>query len=410
MNIVIPSAVVTMIALRGKYLLDGKGSKPVKDPVVIIDNGKITEVNSGSSGNIPQGSETLDFSDGTILPGMINLHAHLTSTPGLLHERHHESHNILTLKAERHAKIALRSGVTTIRDCGGPNGVTADLKRAMEEGIWEGPRLFVCGRVLTTTGGHGREMAIECDGPYSLRQAVRHLVKNEGVDFIKVMVTGGSTPGTDATYPSFTVEELTALTDEAHNLEKRVVAHAAGRQGLLNAVEAGIDDLAHIGMKHPSDRDGKYHPEIGQRIADSNAFVHFTLRASYTRLAYLEEDSEDYRGKKAYVENKMETLGHLKKLGVKIGAGDDAGATYATWDGFSQELELMTRGGMTPLEAITAATGTGAEAIGIEDQVGTIKPGMLADVFIVKGEPFTNLDHLRNVQMVMKDGRIMHEM
>ncbi|MHA2207780.1 MAG: amidohydrolase family protein [Candidatus Thorarchaeota archaeon] len=398
-----------MIALKAKYLLDGIGSKPIKDPVVIIDNGKITEVNSGSSGNIPQGSETLDFSDGTIMPGMINLHAHLTATPGLLHERHNESHNILTLKAERHAKIALRSGVTTIRDCGGPDNVTVDLKRAMEAGIWSGPRLVVCGRVLTTTGGHGRDMGITCDGPHNARKAVRHLVKNQGVDFIKVMATGGSTLGTDATYPSFTVEELAAITDEAHNLEKRVVAHAGGRQGVLNAVEAGVDDIAHVGMKHPDNRDGKYHPDVGKRIAETQTFVHFTMRATFTRLAYLEEDSEDYRSKKAYVENKMETLGHLQKLGVKIGAGDDGGWSYVTWDGFAQELELMTRGGMTPIEAITAATGTAAEAIGMKDQLGAIEPGKSADVLVVRGEPFTDLEHLRNVRMVIKEGSIVHE-
>lgn len=404
--------VIILIALKAKYLLDGTGSKPIRDPIVTIENGKIIEVSSGLSEIPPQGAQKVEFSDGTILPGMINLHAHLTGTPDgrFIEHMRDDSDNILTLKAENNARTALRAGVTTIRDCGGRNRTTLDLKKAMDDGVWSGPRLFVCGRPLTTTGGHGRDMAIECDGTTELRKAVRGLVQREGVDFIKVIATGGGTPGTDGMYPSFSVEELKAIVDEAHNLGRRVVAHAAGRQGVLNAVESGIDELAHVGLKHPSDRDGKYHPEIGKRIADSRIIVHFTMRATYTRFAHLAEDSNDYRKYWPYFQNKLETLGHLKNLGVRIGAGDDAGWSYVTFDGFVEELQLMTRGGMTPLEAIAAATGVASQALGMENKIGTIEVGKIADLIVVRGEPFLDLQHLRNVQLVMKEGSVVHQM
>jgi imidazolonepropionase-like amidohydrolase len=399
-------SVKTMIALKAGYLVDGTGSKPVKNPTVLVEDGRITEVNGGS-GSLPQGCEVLEFTDGTILPGLINLHAHLTATPGLFYERFEESEITLTLKALQHANIALGSGVTTIRDCGSPNRVILDLKQAIADKICNGPRLVVSGRVITSTGGHGRNMGIECDGPYSLRKAIRRLVKYDEVDFIKIMVTGGSTPGTFRDYSTFTPEELKAVADESHKLEKRVVAHAAGRGGILTASEAGIDELAHLGMRDRDNREGKYDPEVGKTLAENQTFVHFTFRATYTRLAHLDKDSEDYRSRRAYVNGKMEVLRQLKALGVKIGAGDDGGWSWATWDGFSQELELMAEAGMTPIEAITAATGTAAEAIEMKNQLGTIEAGKIADLFVVKGQPFSNLEDLRNVQLVMKDGEVV---
>jgi imidazolonepropionase-like amidohydrolase len=298
--------------------------------------------------------------------------------------------------------------------------VTLELKKAIEMGLVIGPRLVVAGRPLTVTGGHEWPMGLECDGIYEVRKAVRQVVK-EGSDFIKIFATSGGTPG--AELARFTAEELKVAAEEAHRLGKRIVCHALNREGILNALEADVDEMVHMSFGYQDGRSSEYEPDVGERIARSGIYVSFTHRAGYNTLKDLEKkkklqklspyEQEVLNARKISIENAFTTHRELKKLGVKIAAGDDAGwssltSTFVTFDGFVDELEAFTLAGSTPLEAITSATKTSAEAIGLDDKLGTIEVGKIADILIVKGEPFQNIGDLRNTQLVMKEGKVVN--
>ena len=265
--------------LRVARLIGGAASQPVERGAILMRGGEIVAAGPEERVVPPEGAHVREvhYEDKTALPGLVDCHVHLT---GFGDGRSGDElatlpDELLTLQAARNAAAHLRSGVTTVRDCGAKNQTTFMVRRAYEMGIAAGPRLSLAGRPLAIVGGHLGYFGIEATGEVECRAHVRQLVK-EGADFIKVTATGGSTRTSFPTRPSFSLDELTAIVDEAHSFGKHTVAHCASTQGMVNALDAGIDTIVH-GMFVEPDGSWLYRPELAERIARQGVFVNPTI-------------------------------------------------------------------------------------------------------------------------------------
>jgi imidazolonepropionase-like amidohydrolase len=403
--------------IRAKGLIDVNKEKVVQDPLVIIEGDKITAVGTQKNTPLPQGPhEILDFSRKYILPGLINSHAHMTmisdGRPTMAWMQ--ESNDTFLLTAARNGRLALRSGVTTVRDCGGRDGVMFALRKGLEMGIIEGPRFFLSGRPLTSTGGHAHHDHGEVDGPEEVKKAARQLFK-EGADFIKLMATGGGTPGTYPECAYLDVPEIMAAVEVAQQLGKKVAAHCRGIPGMVNCVEAGINHMEHAefqlpGMKYTFD------PKLADRIAKMGMYVTPTIqlrRDSMRGLAQKKETGTITPLEKKRLDNlpyeleqKYRQLRGLLKAGVRCVAGDDAGLPFTPVNQLWLELDAMVEGGMKPVQAIVSATRTAAEAMDLFGEIGSITVGKQADLIVVDGDPTAKVSALSKVSFVMKAGKV----
>ena len=231
--------------------------------------------------------KTWDFPQGTLLPGLIDCHTH-TNMPGdgrTGEQVDRDSDDVRLLRSARNVRLALQSGVTTLCDCGAWNRTAFSLKEGIALGIVEGPRVRVAGRPITVTGGHLWFMGGEVDGVDDIRKQVRQLIK-EGADLIKVVASGGSTLTSDPFRPAFTVPELTALTEEAHNRERPVAAHCRSTVAINHALDAGVDMIFHCFL-HDPDSSYRFDQDTAQRLVDSGIWVNPTLGLGKPMMARL---------------------------------------------------------------------------------------------------------------------------
>ncbi|MGH2617466.1 MAG: amidohydrolase family protein, partial [Thermomicrobiales bacterium] len=352
------------------------------------------------------------FAGCTLLPELIDTHTHLImpgTGVGIL-EYAQTRDELLLLVAARNAALALRSGVTTVVDLGGKGELTFRLREAIGQGIVPGPRLVLCGRALTITGGHGWPWLGEADGIDGVRQAVRQLCK-EGADLIKVMVTGGGTPGTDGRRPSYTLAELAAIVDEAHTRGRRVVGHCTAAIGIERALDAGFDVIAHCQFQGPAGGD-TFDEELARRIVGQGVFVNPTLQINRVltteRVPREQFDPERRAALDAWTARYprfAENVRRLRDRGVRLICGSDCGWGYSTFDETYLELDALVAAGLTPPEALVAATGAAADALVLEDRVGELGPGLMADLLVVAGDPTADVLALRHVQAVWQAGR-----
>jgi imidazolonepropionase-like amidohydrolase len=403
--------------IKAKALVDVTKGKVILDAAVVIDGGKIFAVGTQRNTSLLQGQvEVLDFPGKYILPGLINSHAH-TVMPGdgsTIETWAQQSNETFLLTAAMNARLALMSGVTTIRDCGGRNGVMFALRKAIDMGIIEGPRFFLAGRMLTITGGHCHQFHGEVDGTDGMKIAVRRLL-NEGADFIKVAATGGGTMGTNPAYSSFDVEEIAEAVKIAHRIGKRVAAHCIGILGMKNAIEAGVDHMEHASFLHP-DMTQKFDKKLAEKMAEMDMYVTPTLqvyRDMIEALNYKKEEGDISPNEKKMLDDwhyKMEeSLKCFKGLldtGIRCVAGNEAGWRFTPFDRFWQELDLMVKGGMTPMQAIIATTKTAAEAMQLCSEIGSLEVGKQADIIIVDDDPTVDISALSKVSFIMKAGKI----
>jgi imidazolonepropionase-like amidohydrolase len=245
-------------------------------------------------------------------------------------------------------------------------------------------------------------------------EAVRLRCK-EGADFIKIMATGGGTPGTYPCYASYAVPEIAAAVETAHRIEKRVGAHCRGTPGIRNAIEGGIDQIEHASFELP-DGSLKFDPRLADQMAEKNIYVTPTIRLyrdllnAYTRkkeegpITPLEE--ERLARMPGSLEEKLKGMGRLLSAGVKCVAGNDAGLPFTRFGRLWQELAAMVEGGMTPIQAVVSATKTAAEAMGLDDEIGSIEVGKQADVIVVDGDPTADITALNKISLVMRDGKV----
>lgn len=379
-------------------LIDGTGAAPAAQSWVRVAGERIREVGRGPA---PKGAgEVVDLEGRALLPGLIDMHVHLCWDGSLdpVAVNAAEGPELTLLKMVAHARATLARGITTVRDVGSVHDLTIPLERAIRAGVVPGPRLVACGKTVIMTGGHDPFWGVFADGPWAVAAAVRGQTF-KGARHIKVCATGGvygRPEGEEIGHVEHSREELEAACREAHRLGLRVACHAVGREGIDNAVAAGCDTIEH----------GIFASEEALRaLATSGRFLTPTL-FTYRNIA--EGNAPDYARRKAIAcaEQHPKTVARARALGVAITAGSDAGSPSAPHPAFFRELaDLVSRGGLTPLETIAAATATNARALGLEGEIGRVAPGLAADLLVVEGDPAREVAALERTWGVMQAGR-----
>ena len=412
-----PQTNATLTIILPEHLIDGVGDAPRQGMAVAVNGSAISWVGpKGELDNLAPGAgrEVLEFPGATLLPGLFDCHTH-TNMPGTGRtgeEVNGESDDVRLLRSAKNAAAAVASGVTSMCDCGSWNRTGFSLKEGIAQGLTQGPRMLVSGPPLTVTGGHLWYMGGESDGVAGVRQQVRYLIK-EGADFIKIAASGGSTITSDPYRPSYSLEELRAIVDEAHNRNRPVLAHCRSTVSINYALDAGVDAILHCAFY---DADGSYRFDdvTADRLAASETWLNPTMhigRVSRAALIKLESEraltaDEEFRlGRSAANgENVMKQFGQLIKAGVKLAGGSDCGWGSYPFGDFQGEILAMADAGLTNMQAILAGTRNPAHALRLEASTGTIEPGKDADMLLVQGNPAKDLESLRQVSAVFKCG------
>nr|WP_026135680.1 amidohydrolase family protein [Nafulsella turpanensis] len=395
-------------------LITGVDEKPSKEVTIVVEGNKIKDIKKGY---IPagEGDEVIDLKDKTVLPGLIDMHVHLESQTSK--DKYSEQFRMddadIALRATQYAERTLNSGFTSVRDLGG-SGINISLRDAINAGYISGPRVFTSGKSIATTGGHAdptnglnqdltgnpgpKEGVI--NGADEARKAVRQRYKN-GADLIKITATGGVlSVAKDGSGPQFTNEELKAIVETANDYGMHVAAHAHDAEGMKRAVEAGVTTIEH-GTKMTEEvmdlmiKNGTYLvPTLtaGRTVADSAKIPGYYPAVVVPKALEIGPKIQD-------------TFSKAYKKGVKIAFGTDAGVFVHGIN--AREFELMVEAGMPPMEAIKAATITGARILKVEDELGSIEKEKLADIIAVNGNPLEDISSMKEVVFVMKDGEIV---
>jgi len=400
--------------IRAGVLIDGESNTPRRNQIIIIRGNQIVEVSDAAGARIPTGADTVDLSQATVLPGLIDAHTHIFLQG---EEPDQGGYDIQLLKysqAFRAARAtvsvrrALEQGFTTLRDVETEGAGYGDvgIKQAIDGGYIPGPRLFVSTRAISSTGGYpleGYAPEIEVpkgvqiiDGPVEARKAAREQL-DHGADWIKVYMTHRSWVGKNgelASQPTLTVEELRAIVGETHGWGKKVACHAYSGEGMQRALDGGCDSIEH-GLALTD-------AQIAQMIKQGTWLVP-TLSVYYYDHAPADtpEGQRDRKRVSAHEESFRKAL----KAGVKIAFGTDAGG-FPWTDPIAQEFPRMVEFGMSPMQAIQSATSRAAELLDQKGKIGVIAPGAFADVIAVAGDPLADVKVLGNVGFVMKDGRV----
>ncbi|MBV8369967.1 MAG: amidohydrolase family protein [Candidatus Eremiobacteraeota bacterium] len=388
------------IAIRTGKLYDGTTAPPRENVTLLIEDGRIARITSGDA----SGEADRSYEAASVVPGLINCHAHLeangepdTQTFFILRTRTER-----TLDAARNARLALEAGVTTVRDLGGAESNAIALRDAIARGDHAGPTIVPAGRALCMTGGHGSFIGRETDGPWDARKGVREQLK-AGAGCIKLIATGGvltkgAVPGND----QLTEEEMRAAIVEAHTHGLRVAAHAIGTNGIKNALRAGVNSIEH---GHLLD------DEAIALFKERGAYLVPTLAAVWCIYENISGGAQpDYVVRKAseIYQRAGENIRKAWQNGVTIAGGSDAGTPYNRHQDYAYEVELMsTVLGMKPQQALTAATSTAAELIGVD--AGVLAEGRPADLLLLDRDAGSDVRALREPRVVIKGGAVAHE-
>jgi imidazolonepropionase-like amidohydrolase len=379
---------VSRFVLRGGRVWDGLAEAPIERGVA-VDGPEIADSDGGAGA-------TIDISGCTVIPGLIEGHAHLCfdATPGWKATYDDDSPSRMLLRMSAHAKRMLRAGITPVRDLGAPTGLSIEMREAAASGLIESPRLLVAGAPITTTGGHCWFMGGECDGELGVRRNVREHVK-AGVDWIKVMATGGNmTPRTNTFAAQFTVDELRACIEEAHRLQRKVAAHAHGIEGIRVAVEAGVDCIEHCSFTTP---DGyECDQTLIERIAAERILVSPTVSVGFR--SWPDDGRKQQRG---------QVLKALLDSGCRVLMSTDCGIPRVPHEALSEGMEVLAElTGYRPVDILKLATSTSADLLELNDR-GVIGPGKLADLVVLGGDPTLDLAALQRVRYVILNGEVV---
>jgi len=394
-------------------MLDVASGKLVKEKTLVIEGNRILEVRDGFQDGTKDDS-VIDLRASTVLPGLIDMHVHIESefSPTTYIKRFTMNPADIAFESAVYARRTLMAGFTTVRDLGG-SGVNIALSKAISSGLTPGPRLFTCGKAIATTGGHadptnGRSLELMGDpgpadgvvnSPEDGRKAVRQRYK-EGADVIKITATGGVlSVAKNGQNPQFTVEEIRAITSTAKDYGMLTAAHAHGDEGMRRAIEGGIQTIEHGTLMSEATMDlmkekGVYMvPTISAgKEAAKNAEIPGFFPAVVAQKA---------REIGPQIQN---TFARAYKRGVPIAFGTDAGVFPHGTN--AQEFGYMVEAGMPAEEALRAATITNASLLGMGSELGQLKAGFLADIIAVDGDPLRDVNVLKSVRFVMKDGVI----
>ena len=395
------------LAIRAARLIDGRGGPPLQNVVILIDSTRITAV--GADLAIPQGTRVIDLGQATVLPGLIDCHTHITGgDPGDYYEGLFRRSPIdYAVAAPTFARRTLEAGFTTVRDVGAAEFIDVALRRAIDSGLVVGPRMQVATLTVGATGGHGDVVGFSpyirfgqfsglADGVDEIRKLVRFEVKN-GADLIKLLASAGVLSEEESVgAPQFSQEEMDAVVQEAAMWGRKVAAHAHGAEAIKRAVRAGVASIEHGSLL--DDEGIRLMKERGTFLV-ADVYNDDYILAEYKRLRFPERilDKERQVGKL-----QRENFRRAAQAGVKIAYGTDAGVYPHGWNG--KQFAVMVRYGLTPMQAIQAATQSAAELLGWTDKVGTVSKGKYADIIAVDGDPVKDITELERVTFVMKGG------
>ena len=403
------------VVLKAAQIIDGTGAPPIKDGAIMIVDDKISVVGPLAAMSFPAGTPVIDLGDATLMPGFIDAHTHIVGRvlgdPDGQYAAVRDYQSFGAILAVGNAERTLMAGFTTIRNVGASNFDDIALRKAINEGWVSGPRMMAAAHSIGITGGHCDDNAYRpglsdgdyktgiADGPEQVRAAVRYQVKY-GADVIKTCATGGVLSEGDAVGATqYTYEELKAMVDEAHKLERKVAAHAHGTEGIKIAVRAGVSSIEH----------GSFLDVEGARMmAERGTFMVPTLMAG-EQVEKLAKNGviKGFRAEKALAAAAAMRNGLKIAVAnrVLIALGTDAGVIPHGTN--AREFILMVEwGGMRPMDAIIAGTLNGAKLLGWDKTIGSLAPGKLADIVAVSGDPLKDIHRLESVVFVMKNGAI----
>ena len=417
--IVVALALVQLVAaqvtvVRAGRLIDPDSGTVLTNQAIMIKDGKIQAV--GGTLALPANATVIDLSDKTVLPGLIDCHTHVADGKSL---EGGDPFNVLkktasqiALESVPNARQTLLSGFTTVRDVGTYRALNdIALRDAIARGDIVGPRMYVAGAYITITGGAGAMTGQapdiqlpwdlhygEANSPWEVRQKVR-LLAHDGVDHIKVLSTGAVlTHGSSPNATEFTLEELQAAVEEARNFGLRVEAHAHNPQGIKNAIRAGVASVEHATLIDDegielAKKNGTY---LDMDIYDEEC-IQEDGRKGTIPLDFLEHDRE-------LGEKHRQNFRKAVQAGVKMSFGTDLGV--CPYGSSPKQFAWMVKYGMTPMQAIQAATSNAADLLGHANELGSIKVGKYADLIAVSGDPLKDISLLERVEFVMKDGKV----
>lgn len=394
-------------AVRAGHLFDGKSDSLVSNQVILIKGDKIAQVGPADQVKIPSDAEVLELSHATVLPGLIDAHTHVFGNGSDLEMQVlRDSYQYRTLTALANAQKDLMTGFTTLRDLKSLGAMYSDvdLRNAINRSVVQGPRMQVATRGIQTTGGfimrgYSAEIPIPSalevvDSPWAAREAVRDQVAH-GADLIKLYAAYDFSFAPDGKMiipPTFTLEEVKAIVDEAHKKGRRVSCHAFGGEGLNNCLEAGVESIEH-GVQLDD--------AMIKKMIDKGIYLVPTL---YHYQLDKERDLKRFNGH-SVAEVSERSFRRGVALGVKVAFGSGVGPfPHGTQ---AKEFEFMVQFGMTPAQTIRATTSEAAKLMGWEDRVGSIAPGLFADLVAVSGDPLSDITELEHVKFVMKGGQVV---
>lgn len=393
--------------------IDVSAGKLVKKVRIEVESDRIIKVSSSSNRGIAEGDSLIDLTGYTLLPGLIDMHTHLTSDATEHGVRRLTTSQVRkAFRGVKHAEQTLLAGVTTVRNLGAGAFIDVAMRDAINSGDIKGPRMFVSGPSLQITGGHGDNNILPydmptntlgvVDGPWAAIQQVRENIKY-GADLIKIKATGGVlSKGTKVGAQEFSLEEMQAIVKEAHRRGVTVAAHAHGTAGILDAIRAGVDSVEHASFI--DDEGIALAKEMDTYLSMDIYVTEFILGEG--EAAGISQESLD----------KERTVGHVQrdnfrkavKAGVNLVMGTDAGV-YPHGDNLKQ-LSRMVNFGMTLMQALQAASINSAKLLKQEQNIGTLEVGRFADIIAVKGDPLTDISMLENVSFVMKGGEVVKQL
>jgi imidazolonepropionase-like amidohydrolase len=397
------------LVIRGKTLIDGTGAQPISSGLVAVAGKRI--VYAGPAAGAPDfpDAQLIDLPGATLLPGLIDMHAH----PSYYWEEpdagtyDYEPWNLkvytpitVALHACAYLHTALMSGVTTARDTGAVAGVMPEVRRAIQQGTILGAKVYTAGRLITPTGGHCHylpDFSNQADGAEGYRRAVREEYR-AGADFIKIAVLGGDTRP----------EELEAAVDEAHRLGLKVVCHTGKPPAQRLAIEAGADTFEH---RTPTREEIDLAAEKGITWTPTVAVSVYYDGLNRKKLgsddaAVVHAAEKELAESAEYLAGKRESITYAMEAGLKLAAGTDCYARTWREQAMAMELEALVDHGCGPMEALQAATGWAAEAMGWDD-IGTLAAGKLADLVAVEGDPLMEIAAMRRVSLVLREGDVV---